>query len=252
MCGDAEYGRCEICGKESVLDRTYFYYDISCECCNKRHHEMVRHCHSCVPEIPDSIHPLIKAMDGRSYKATVTNVLPIEVQGEFIIAKLLKTRKMKPDKRLFNTKVYVGNHSKEILEKAFSLGFEWPDNTKEMEPYYMFPFLFFDCNGKITASMRLDTYNNAKEREVSNAYILGLEPIKECNFKIFDRVLMRDDNEGIWMPKLFGKFLYNQKRCFLAIDDSRHSQCIPYEGNEHLAYTQGNPCGKKEQTEDKQ
>lgn len=95
MCGDAEYGNCEICGKESVLERTYFYYDITCRCCNKRHHEMVRHCHSCVPGIPDSIHPMIKAMDGKYYEATITNVLPVEIQGEFIIDKLIIKRQEK-------------------------------------------------------------------------------------------------------------------------------------------------------------
>ena len=30
---DVLFGKCPICGKEAVLDRTYFYYNIPCECC---------------------------------------------------------------------------------------------------------------------------------------------------------------------------------------------------------------------------
>lgn len=39
----------------------------------------------CIPSIPTEIHPYIKAMDGKSYKTTITNILPIEIVGEFII-----------------------------------------------------------------------------------------------------------------------------------------------------------------------
>ena len=49
--GEIEFGKCEICGKEAPLERTYFYYPIHCECCGskdkngqKQHFEMVVHC----------------------------------------------------------------------------------------------------------------------------------------------------------------------------------------------------------------
>lgn len=92
MCGECEYGKCEICGEEAYLNRTYFYYPIHCECCGskdkngqKQHFEMVRHCDKCPARIPKEIHPLIKAMDGKYYRANVTNILPSDIDGEFII-----------------------------------------------------------------------------------------------------------------------------------------------------------------------
>lgn len=92
MCGECEYGKCEICGQETYLTRTYFYYPIHCECCGskdnegqKQHFEMVRHCYKCPAKMPTEIHPLIKAMDGEYYRAKVTNILPSEIHGEFII-----------------------------------------------------------------------------------------------------------------------------------------------------------------------
>ena len=45
--GDCEFGRCEICGKDSYLERTYFHYDIECECHSPKHFELVRHCKDC-------------------------------------------------------------------------------------------------------------------------------------------------------------------------------------------------------------
>lgn len=83
-CG-IEFGKCDICGKECGLERTYFEYDINCECHSPKHFELVRHCKDCVPSIPTEIHPYIKAMDGKSYRTTITNILPIRINGEFII-----------------------------------------------------------------------------------------------------------------------------------------------------------------------
>lgn len=62
MCNSIEWGRCEICGKETQLERTYFYYPIHCECCgNKenRHFEMIRHCKKCPAPMPKEIDVLV-------------------------------------------------------------------------------------------------------------------------------------------------------------------------------------------------
>lgn len=90
---DIEFGKCDICGKEAALSRTYFKYRIgSCECCGSKlrdgsngHFEVVRHCNKCVPHLPTVIHPLLKALDGKVYRANITNVLPFEIEGNFII-----------------------------------------------------------------------------------------------------------------------------------------------------------------------
>lgn len=53
MCGSVEYGKCEICGKETTLNRTYFHYGFMCDCHNKDHFDFVRHCKDCVPKPPE-------------------------------------------------------------------------------------------------------------------------------------------------------------------------------------------------------
>ena len=50
--GEIEYGKCDFCGEEGPLTRTYFYYGIKCECHSPEHFEMKRHCKKCDPTPP--------------------------------------------------------------------------------------------------------------------------------------------------------------------------------------------------------
>lgn len=98
---DIEYGKCPLCGKESNLQRTYFYYSIKgCECCgcNKGHFEMIRHCNKCIPSIPKIIHPIFKSLDGKNYISTINDILPIHIEGEFII-----TEKIIDDDKIYKS-----------------------------------------------------------------------------------------------------------------------------------------------------
>lgn len=53
--------------------------------CSNGHFEVVHHCNKCVPHLPTVIHPLFKTLDGKVYRANITNVLPFEIEGNFII-----------------------------------------------------------------------------------------------------------------------------------------------------------------------
>ena len=52
MSGDVMFGRCECCGKEKPLQRTYFRYPINCQCHNNQHFELIDHCADCMPQKP--------------------------------------------------------------------------------------------------------------------------------------------------------------------------------------------------------
>lgn len=90
--GEIEYDTCDICGKETSLERTYFYYPIHCECCvskdkdgQKQHFELVRHCKDCPAPMPKEIHPFLRSMNGDFIRANISNILPSDIQGQFII-----------------------------------------------------------------------------------------------------------------------------------------------------------------------
>ena len=145
---------------------------------------------------------------------------------------------MKPDKRLADTKVYVAGKSKEIQEKAFQLGYKWEvdDGTKVQNTDH--PFLFFYSNGKIRWTCSMCYFFKSNCKEVSADYFLSLEPEPECPFKPFDKVLVRNDGEQEWWATLFSSYRDGD---YWAIDGLRYSLCIPYEGNEHLAFTNDSP-----------
>jgi hypothetical protein len=90
--GNGEFGKCEICGKDAILERTYFYYPIHCECCEsydknaqRQHFEIICHCKNCVPRVPKEIHPLLKDACGSTQRADIKNIMPSKIDGAFII-----------------------------------------------------------------------------------------------------------------------------------------------------------------------
>lgn len=77
-----------------------------------------------------------------------------------------------------------------------------------------------------------------------NPKTLQVEPVKkECPFKPFDKVLVRDDDGQEWKINFFSH--YDEKVCYkYRCLKAFYKQCIPYEGNEHLLgttdpYTEG-------------
>lgn len=77
-----------------------------------------------------------------------------------------------------------------------------------------------------------------------NRATLQVEPVKkECPFKPFDKVLVRDDDGQEWKINFFSH--YDEKVCYkYRCLKAFYKQCIPYEGNELLLgttdpYTEG-------------
>ena len=63
--GDIEYGTCDQCNAEAPVTRTYFHYDIKCDCCNSKndyHFEIVRTCQNCDPKPPKSLRVFMEPM----------------------------------------------------------------------------------------------------------------------------------------------------------------------------------------------
>lgn len=60
MSGFIEFGKCDICKKESTLQRKYYKYDIKCECHSPYHFEIVKYCKDCKPKEPIETRILVK------------------------------------------------------------------------------------------------------------------------------------------------------------------------------------------------
>lgn len=66
------------------------------------------------------------------------------------------------------------------------------------------------------------------------------EPKKEYQFKPFDKVLGRDEDNELWRPAFFSHYNEKDYYSYKCIRDM-FTQCIPYEGNEHLVGTSNKP-----------
>jgi hypothetical protein len=63
---DFELGVCDICKTEANVSRTYYYYDIKCDCCNTKddpHFEVVRTCIDCDPKPPLSLRVIMEPIN---------------------------------------------------------------------------------------------------------------------------------------------------------------------------------------------
>ena len=52
MAGETEFGECCVCTAKTHLKRTYWHYDIDCDCHSPKHFEVRRHCRYCTPNEP--------------------------------------------------------------------------------------------------------------------------------------------------------------------------------------------------------
>ena len=52
MGGCQEWGKCNYCGSEGPINRTYFKYNIKCKCHTPEHFTIVWHCDNCEPKDP--------------------------------------------------------------------------------------------------------------------------------------------------------------------------------------------------------
>lgn len=83
MSAGCMYGICQICGKETSLDVTYFCYNIKCECCSPQHSVRVEHCRNCKPEIPKEVTIVTKHFGGGTIEMKLTDVKPDEIRGDY-------------------------------------------------------------------------------------------------------------------------------------------------------------------------
>lgn len=78
-----------------------------------------------------------------------------------------------------------------------------------------------------------------------NPETLQVEPVKvECEFKAFDKVLVRNEDEQAWCANYYSHYKDNNAYHYVCIDNS-YRYCIPYEGNEHLLGTNQTYNGNK-------
>lgn len=129
--------------------------------------------------------------------------------------------------------------SEAVQKKAFELGYEWVSVGKEVF-WLKSPYLFFNEGGDITHLETEDVrfFETRRGTKISAADFLAPEDVQdEPELKPFDRVLVRDFDDRVWVAELYSHRDDNLTYIHRTIGDGGYHQCIPYEGNEHLLGT---------------
>ena len=145
--------------------------------------------------------------------------------------------------------------TEEEKEKLFNAindnGYKWNHETKTLEklPKFKVGDVIQDIDTykvKITEVSIEDECYEYESMEIKGIGSIGfseqdnweLVPNKFdiTTLKPFDKVLVRCGNNGLWYPQFFAKYRPHSKFPFTCIYNS-WSQCVPYEGNEHLLDT---------------
>lgn len=66
------------------------------------------------------------------------------------------------------------------------------------------------------------------------------------DFKPFDRVLVRDSDDDAWMPGFYSHASGRIDVPYTSLLNHSYAQCIPYQGNEHLAGTTASPSSQSQ------
>lgn len=147
-------------------------------------------------------------------------------------------------KMLSNTKVYVDDKSEDIQKKLFEIGFEWADGKRKVF-YTEMPFLYIYFGLQLKGGSNMNSFKNNEFKEIKADDILSLTIDKECEFKPFDRVLVRGSDDETWKADFFSH-IRDGGVCYFATIRGSWVQCIPFEGNEHLLGTSDSPNKDRE------
>jgi hypothetical protein len=131
---------------------------------------------------------------------------------------------------------YKWNETTKTLEKLVKPKFKVGDRIKHRLTGEVYKVLFVLSNGDGGG-----VYDVAITNEIEKSIDIKEQDNYELVFDIttlkpFDKVLCRMDNDDIWGISLFERYVQISTYPFFCIQDC-FSQCIPYEGNEHLLGT---------------
>lgn len=78
-----EFGKCRVCGKEGIIERTYFHYNVECECHSPKHFEIVFHCNTCTPKEPIQTKVLLNTQNLKNMSTQAINPDAPRVVSDF-------------------------------------------------------------------------------------------------------------------------------------------------------------------------
>lgn len=149
------------------------------------------------------------------------------------------------------TRIATEDEKKKLLEALKNEGYEWDDTkkvlTKILTPrfkigdYIKKEYDPTDDNTYLVTNITEDYYYleaiNADKSKIVNISLQDNYKIDKFDITIlkpFDKVLVRDNDESVWFPTLYGNIRIMGGKTYYMTVNGHYKQCIPYKGNENL------------------
>lgn len=145
----------------------------------------------------------------------------------------------------------------QIGKNEYAVFVEFTDSTyTKCRLYDVYDSVIVDMTDQVTV---IDTLKCEKVDDATAQKILSeIERLRrkqnkpkpkhpECKFKMFDHVLVRCAKNEMWTPQFFMRYRADMKNTPYETLGLFYKYCIPYEGNEHLAFTTNSPDSKEDE-----
>lgn len=149
------------------------------------------------------------------------------------------------------TRIATEDEKKRLLEALKNEGYEWDDTkkvlTKILTPRFKIGDYIkkksdpTDNNTYLVTNITEDYYYleaiNADKSRIVNISLQANYKIDKFDITIlkpFDKVLVRDNDESVWFPALYGNIRIMGGKTYYMTVNGHYKQCIPYKGNENL------------------
>lgn len=149
------------------------------------------------------------------------------------------------------TRIATEDEKKKLLEVLKNEDYEWDDTkkvlTKILTPqfkigdYIKKKYDPTDDNTYLVTNITEDYYYleaiNADKSKIVNISLQANYKIDKFDITIlkpFDKVLVRDNNESVWFPALYGNIRIMGGKTYYMTVNGHYKQCIPYKSNEYL------------------
>jgi len=107
-------------------------------------------------------------------------------------------------------------------------------DTSANSNYGISNLFYFSCNGEVAVTQNGSIINLIKTHPDYKELELPKPHYNISNFKPFQKVLVRCTDDKEWAIDFYG---FVDKGIFICTGCCYYSQCIPFEGNEHLLGT---------------
>lgn len=144
--------------------------------------------------------------------------------------------------------------TEEEKEKLFDAikanGYKWNEETKTLEKLVEPKFKVGDRikqkGDYISGSIALIDSENFYKVEYDKGEVSYVNVVEQDNWELvpnkfditilkpFDKVLVRDNDESVWFPALYGNIRIMGGKTYYMTVNGHYKQCIPYKGNEYL------------------